>query len=89
MMANTYKPYPCGVVLYPVIDACLELRARHPDVRPDAIADVTVEGHPLLRERADRPSVSTGREAQVSAQHSVAATLIHGVAGSHSSRMPA
>ncbi len=81
LMANTHKPYPCGVVLFPVIDACLELRARHPDVRPDAIADIAVEGHPLLRERADRPSVSTGREAQVSAQHSVAATLIHGVAG--------
>jgi 2-methylcitrate dehydratase PrpD len=81
LRANTHKPYPCGVVLFPVIDACLELRARHPDMRPDAIANIAVEGHPLLRERTDRPSVSTGREAQVSAQHSVAATLIHGVAG--------
>jgi hypothetical protein len=42
-------------------------------VRPDAIADIVVRAS-LLRERADRPSVSTGREAQVSAQHSVAAT---------------
>ena len=79
LMANTHKPYPCGVVLFPVIDACLELRAQNLPL--EAIADIAVEGHPLLRERADRPSVSTGREAQVSAQHSVAATLIHGVAG--------
>ena len=29
ILANAYKPYPCGVVLFPVIDACLELRANH------------------------------------------------------------
>jgi 2-methylcitrate dehydratase PrpD len=81
IMANTHKPYPCGVVLFPVIDACLELRARNPGLARDAIAGIAVEGHSLLRERADRPAVGTGREAQVSAQHSVAAVLIHGAAG--------
>ena len=25
VLNNAYKPYPCGVVLFPVIDACLEL----------------------------------------------------------------
>ena len=80
-MANTHKPYPCGVVLFPVIDACLELRERNPGLSLDAITSITVEGHSLLRERADRPAVTTGREAQVSAQHSVAAVLIHGAAG--------
>jgi len=39
-----------------------------------------VRGHPLLRERADRPAVETGREAKVSIQHSVAAALLHGAA---------
>src|SRR6185437_5680506 len=29
ILQNAYKPYPCGVVLFPVIDACLELRTRH------------------------------------------------------------
>jgi 2-methylcitrate dehydratase PrpD len=81
IMANTHKPYPCGVVLFPVIDACLELRARNPGLAHAAIASITVEGHSLLCERADRPAVTTGREAQVSAQHSVAAVLIHGAAG--------
>jgi len=80
LMANTHKPYPCGVVLFPVIDACLELRERYPGLSLDAIARIRVEGHPLLRERTDRPAVTTGREAQVSAQHSVAAVLIHGAA---------
>src|SRR5205814_978592 len=42
---------------------------------------VVVRGHPLLRERADRPSVETGREAKVSLQHSVAAAFLFGAAG--------
>jgi len=40
-----------------------------------------VKGHPLLRERADRPNVTTGREAQVSLQHSVAVAFLYGAAG--------
>jgi 2-methylcitrate dehydratase PrpD len=40
-----------------------------------------VRGHPLLAARADRPNVTTGREAQVSVQHSVAAALLFGEAG--------
>lgn len=80
IMANTHKPYPCGVVLFPVIDACLELRALNPGLALETIARIEVEGHSLLRERADRPSVTTGREAQVSAQHSVAVVLTQGLA---------
>ena len=80
ILANAYKPYPCGVVLFPVIDACLELRARHAPA-PERIAQITVRGHPLLRERADRPAVETGREAKVSIQHSVAVALLEGAAG--------
>jgi 2-methylcitrate dehydratase PrpD len=80
ILANAYKPYPCGVVLFPVIDACLELRARHAPA-PQRIQEIVVRGHPLLRERADRPAVETGREAKVSLQHSVAAALLQGAAG--------
>lgn len=80
ILTNGPKPYPCGVVLNPVLDACFELRERLAS-SIDRIVKVRVEGHPLLRERTDRPDVTTGREAQVSAQHSVAAVLIHGAAG--------
>jgi len=76
---NAYKPYPGGVVIHPVIDAVLELRGE--GVRTDEIERILVRGHPLLSERADRPNVTTGREAQVSVQHSVAAAQIFGDAG--------
>jgi 2-methylcitrate dehydratase PrpD len=80
ILANAYKPYPCGVVLFPVIDGCLDLRARHA-LAADRIATVTVRGHPLLRMRTDRPDVTSGREAKVSLQHSVAVTFLYGAAG--------
>ncbi len=77
---NAYKPYPCGIVLHSVIDALLELRARH-DLRPETVERVTLRGHPLLRQRTDRPRPRSGREAQVSLQHTAAVCLIYGKAG--------
>jgi len=80
---NTYKPYPCGVVLNPVIDACLALTADRRIAKGAwrAIKHVELMGHPLLRQRTDRPGVGTGRQSQVSAQHAVAVTLLRGRAG--------
>lgn len=71
---NTYKPYPVGVVLNPVVDACLRLRAEG----VTAATRATLWGHPLLRQRTDRPEVATGRESQVSAQHAIAVVLATG-----------
>ena len=80
VLNNAHKPYPCGVVLFPVIDACLELRARlAPET--EAIDRVVVRGHPLMRERTDRPNVDTGRDARVSLQHTVAAAFLFAAAG--------
>ncbi len=79
-LKNIHKPYPCGIVLNAVIDGCLALRARGP-LEAEAIRAITIFGHPLLRQRADRPAVTSGREAQVSAQHAVAACLLWGAAG--------
>lgn len=80
MLDNAYKPYPCGVVLFAVIDACLKLRARHAPA-PGAIDRIVVRGHPLMRERTDRPNVETGRDARVSLQHSVAVAFLFGATG--------
>jgi 2-methylcitrate dehydratase PrpD len=80
---NTYKPYPCGVVLNPVIDACLEL-AAHADFQAreiNSIAQINLTGHPLLQQRTDRPGVASGRQSQVSAQHAVGVVLTRQRAG--------
>jgi 2-methylcitrate dehydratase PrpD len=78
IMATSYKPYPCGFVIHPVLDCIIDWRRENPAAD---VARVVVRGNPLLSVRADRPNVSTGREAQVSVQHAVAAALVTGQAG--------
>lgn len=83
VLQNAYKPYPCGVVLNPVIEACLAL-AAHPELIRQGfenILSIELTGHSLLRQRTDRPEIHTGRESQVSAQHAVAVALVRGRAG--------
>ena len=76
---NTYKPYPCGIVMHSIIDACLDLRKEHGIGAAD-IASVVVRGSPLLLERGDRP-VRNERDARVSIHHSVAAPFLWGAGG--------
>ncbi|MDP6708155.1 MAG: MmgE/PrpD family protein [Alphaproteobacteria bacterium] len=76
---NTYKPYPSGIVMHAVIDACLDLRQRF-DLSADAVEAVTVKGDALLLARGDR-AVGTERDARVSIHHAVAAPLLTGAAG--------
>jgi 2-methylcitrate dehydratase PrpD len=78
IMATSYKPYPCGFVIHPVLDCVLDWRRDNPNAE---VARVVVRGNPLLSDRTDRPNVSTGRESQVSVQHAVAAALMTGNAG--------
>lgn len=76
---NTYKPYPAGIVFHSVIDASLDLRARH-GLTPDQVRDVVVRGSSLLLERGDRV-VRNERDARVSIHHSVATALLWNAAG--------
>ena len=34
--ANSYKPFACGIVIHPTIDACVQLRKRE-GIKPDSI----------------------------------------------------
>jgi 2-methylcitrate dehydratase PrpD len=78
ILATSYKPYPCGFVIHPVLDCVLDWRRDHPKAE---VTRVVVRGNPLLGVRTDRPNISTGRESQVSVQHAVAAALVTGNAG--------
>ena len=78
LLATSYKPYPCGFVIHPVLDCVLDWRRDNPNA---VVEKVVVRGNPLLAARTDRPNVSTGRESQVSVQHAVAAAIVTGKAG--------
>lgn len=80
ILRNTYKPYPCGIVIHPIIDACLELRSRHaPD--PSRIRAVAVGASPGAMALCNNRSPKTEMQAAVSLHHWVAVALIRGTAG--------
>lgn len=76
MLQIQLKPYPSGVVLHALIDACLE----HRQALREAQA-ITVNMHPLAIERTDRPEPRNAVEARLSAQHAVAVSMLYGAAG--------
>ena len=76
MKQVAYKPYPSGVVLHALIDACLEHREK---LR--LAQSIQVHLSPLAVERTDRPEPRNAIEARLSAQHAVAVALLHGEAG--------
>ena len=78
MLRNTYKPYPCGIVMHAVIDACLALRSEF-HFAHDRISAVTVFGDALMLARGDR-AVHNARDARVSIHHCAAVALLLGCA---------
>jgi 2-methylcitrate dehydratase PrpD len=78
LLKNTYKPYPCGIVMHAVIDACLGLRKDHA-LEPEAIAEIIISGDQLLLDRGDRP-VANERDARVSIHHCAAVSFLFGAA---------
>jgi 2-methylcitrate dehydratase PrpD len=79
LLKNTYKPYPCGIVMHAVIDACLALRRDHA-VGAAEIAEIVVSGNQLLLDRGDR-AVNNERDARVSIHHCAAVSFLFGKAG--------
>ena len=77
--ANTYKPYPSGIVFHAVIEACLLLREQL-GLQEGQVASVEVRGNQLLLDRGDRPTLSP-RDARVSIAHNAAVALVRGSAG--------
>src|SRR5258706_16419349 len=69
LMANTYKPFACGLVVHPTIDACLRLRAAH-GLTESAIERVDVQIHPIVLELTGKRTPRTGLEAKFSVYHS-------------------
>lgn len=79
-LANTYKPYPCGIVIHPAVDLCLAFRRTH-DAVPVNISHILLRVHPLCLTLCDRPAPQNAADALVSLQHWVAASLVRGSAG--------
>lgn len=79
ILRNTYKPYPCGIVIHPIIDACLELRRLH-DLDPAQIAAVAVSASPGAMALCNNRNPKDEMQAHVSLHHWTAVAFIRGTA---------
>jgi len=77
---NGHKPYACGVVLHPLIDAVVALRNREA-IDPAAVEEIALRVHPLVLAITGVVEPSTGLQSKFSTLHSAAVALIDGAAG--------
>jgi 2-methylcitrate dehydratase PrpD len=73
---NSYKPFACGVVIHPCIDACAQLRAR--GVRAEQVARIEMKVHPLVLELTGKKEPADGLQSKFSVYHGCAVGLIFG-----------
>ncbi len=77
---NTYKPFACGIVIHPAIDAAIQLRNQN-KLTADQIEAVNLRVNPLVIELTGKQTPQIGLEGKFSIYHSVAIALIEGAAG--------
>jgi 2-methylcitrate dehydratase PrpD len=76
---NAYKPFACGIVVHPGIDACAQLRAR--GVKPEDVERIELKVHSLVLELCGKKEPADGLQAKFSIYHGCAAGLMFGRAG--------
>lgn len=80
LRANTYKPFPCGIVTHPTIDACIQLKCEH-GIEASQIAGVQLHVAPLVKDLCDKKAITRGLEGKFSVYHAAAIGLVRGRAG--------
>jgi 2-methylcitrate dehydratase PrpD len=78
--SNGHKPYACGVVLHPLIDAVIAIRNRD-KIDPSQVSEIALRVHPLVLSITGVVDPSTGLQSKFSTLHSAAVALIDGNAG--------
>ncbi|MBC5765726.1 MmgE/PrpD family protein [Ramlibacter albus] len=76
---NTYKPFACGIVIHPSIDACVQLKDK--GVTPEQVERIELRVHSLVLELTGKKEPKDGLQGKFSVYHGCAAGLIYGRAG--------
>ena len=77
---NTYKPFACGIVTHPGIDAAIQLRNEN-KLTADQIESVELHANPLVLSLTGKTDPQTGLEGKFSIYYCIAVGLIYGAAG--------
>ena len=80
LRANTYKPYPCGIVNHPTIDGAIQLHDAH-HIDPQSIVAVRLRVAPLVKDLCNQQNITVGLQGKFSVYHNAAIGLVRGKAG--------
>ncbi len=75
---NSYKPFACGIVIHPTIDAASQLRAQ--GVKPTDVERIELKVHSLVLELTGKKEPQDGLQAKFSVYHGCVAGLMVGKA---------
>ncbi|KAE9374902.1 mmge/prpd family protein-like protein [Stipitochalara longipes BDJ] len=80
ILRNSFKPYPCGIVIHPVIDGCSQLHRDMAklELKVEDIKEVKAKVHPLVLELTGKRRPKDGLEGKFSVFHGGAIGLIFG-----------
>lgn len=80
LRANTYKPFPCGIVNHPTIDGAIQIHHEHHPA-PDSIVAVRLRVAPLVLDLCNQTNITKGLQGKFSVYHGAAVGLVRGKAG--------
>lgn len=75
ILKNAFKPYACGIVLHPSIDACISLRDH---AKPEDVKAIEINVNPYVLELTGKPTPQTGLEGKFSIYHTGAIAFLDG-----------
>jgi 2-methylcitrate dehydratase PrpD len=75
LLKNAFKPYACGIVLHPSIDACIALREK---AAPEDVQEIQLHVNPYVLELTGKPEPKTGLEGKFSIYHTASIAFLDG-----------
>jgi 2-methylcitrate dehydratase PrpD len=77
---NTYKPFACGIVMHPAIDAAIQLGNQY-QITADQVERINLRVNPLVLELTGKKTPQEGLEGKFSIYHAVAVAIVEGAGG--------
>ena len=77
---NSYKPFACGIVIHPTIDACIQLRNEY-RLTAAQIDRIDLRVHPLVLELTGKRTPQTGLDGKFSVYFAAAVAVVRGAGG--------
>jgi 2-methylcitrate dehydratase PrpD len=78
LVRHSVKPYPCGVVLHPILDAACALRRRLNNFEPSEVESIIATVNPYVLELTAKEDPRVGLEGKFSIYYTVSVALLRG-----------